>query len=41
MGLWILAERNASDLPAMYADIESLAHWQEQQKDFGYFWKVS
>jgi len=40
MGPWILAERKAANLPAMYADMEDLAHWQEQQKDFGYFRKV-
>jgi len=41
MGPWIIAERKVYDLPAMYADMEGLAKWQEQQKDFGYFRKVS
>jgi hypothetical protein len=41
MGPWIIAERKVYDLPAMYADMEGLAQWQEQQKDFGYFRKVS
>ena len=41
MSPWVLAERKASGVPAMYTDIEDLAHWQEQQKDLGYFRKVS
>ncbi len=41
MGPWIAAERRVYDLPALYADIEDLAQWQEQQEGFGYFRKVS
>jgi ATP-dependent Clp protease adapter protein ClpS len=33
---WIVAERIAFDLPPMYAAMEKLAKWQEQQEDFGY-----
>jgi hypothetical protein len=32
---WVLAERVALDLPPLYRDIETLAHWQEKEKDFG------
>jgi len=33
---WVAAERVALDLPPMYAAMEKLAKWQEQQEDFGY-----
>jgi hypothetical protein len=32
---WVLAERIALDLPPLYRDIETLAHWQEKERDFG------